>query len=190
MRFQISRHKSYQIRILPIWAHLTLITLVGLQLQIMYFERCNWLNSNWKVSADVIMFRSICVITLLMLFQTASILAERLLQHHQFIWPCIQMLKPFLALIRGRKMEKEMAPHSITLAWKIPWTEEPGRLQSMGSQRVRHDWETSLSRFTFMHWRRKWQPTPVFLPGESQGRGSLVGCHLWGRTESDRTEVT
>ena len=83
-----------------------------------------------------------------------------------------------------------MAPHSSTLAWKIPWTEEPGRLQSMGSWRVRHDWATSLSLFTFMHWRRKWQPTPVFFPGESQGRGSLVGCHLWGRTESDTTEVT
>jgi len=37
-----------------------------------------------------------------------------------------------------------------------------------------------------MHWRRKWQPTPVFLPGESQGWGGLVGCHLWGRTESVR----
>ena len=86
--------------------------------------------------------------------------------------------------------EKAMAPHSSTLAWKIPWTEEPGRLQSMGSQRVRHDWETSLSLFTFMHWRRKWQPTPVFLPGESQGRGSLVGCRLWGCTQSDTTEVT
>ena len=47
-----------------------------------------------------------------------------------------------------------------------------------------------LSLFTFMHWRRKWQPTPVFLPGESQGQGSLVGCHLWGRTESDTTEAT
>ena len=69
-----------------------------------------------------------------------------------------------------------MAPHSSTLAWKIPWMEEPGRLQSMGSQRVGHDWATSLSLFTFMHWRRKWQPTPVFLPGESQGWGSLVGC--------------
>ena len=44
--------------------------------------------------------------------------------------------------------------------------------------------------FTFMHWRRKWQPTPVFLPGESQGQGSLVGCHLWGCTELDTTEVT
>ena len=71
-------------------------------------------------------------------------------------------------------------PHSSTLAWKIPWMEEPGRLQSMGSLRVGHDWATSLSLFTFMHWRRKWQPTPVFLPGESQGWGSLLGCHLWG----------
>ena len=171
-----------------------------------------------------------------------------------------------------------MAPHSSTLAWKIPWTEEPGRLQSMRSLRVGHDWATSLSHieegngnplqcsclenprdgrawwllsmglyrvrhdwsdlaagpsfgdgngtpvqysclenpmdggawkaevhgvlmvghnwatsvslFTFMHWRRKWQPTPVFLPGESQGRGSLVGCRLWGCTELDTTEVT
>ena len=85
--------------------------------------------------------------------------------------------------------EKAMAPHSSTLAWKIPWTEELGRLQSMGSLRVGHNWATSLLLFTFMHWR-KWQPTPVFLPGESQGQGSLVGCCLWGRTESDTTEVT
>ena len=63
-----------------------------------------------------------------------------------------------------------MAPHSSTLAWKIPWMEEPGRLQSVGSLRVGHDWATSLSLFTFLPWRRKWQPTPVFLPGESQGR--------------------
>ena len=87
-------------------------------------------------------------------------------------------------------LEKAMAPHSSTLAWKIPWTEEPGRLQSMGSIRVGHDWVTSLSLFTFMHWGRKWQSTAVFFPGESQGRGSLVGCHLWYRTESDTTEVT
>ena len=76
-----------------------------------------------------------------------------------------------------------MAPHSSTLAWKIPWTEEPGMLQSMGLRGVRHDWTTLLSLFTFTHWRRKWQPTPVFLPGESQGWGSLVGCRLWGRTQ-------
>ena len=68
-----------------------------------------------------------------------------------------------------------MAPHSSTLAWKIPWMEEPGRLQSMGSLRVGHDWATLLSFFTFMHWRRTWQPTPVFLPGESWERG----CCLW-----------
>ena len=86
--------------------------------------------------------------------------------------------------------EKAMAPHSSTLAWKIPWVEEPGRPQSMGSLRVRHDSATSLSLFTFMHWRRKWQPTSVFLPGESQGRGSLVGCCLWGCTELDTTEAT
>ena len=146
-----------------------------------------------------------------------------------------------------------MAPHSGTLAWKIPRTEELGRLQSMGSRRVGHDWVaslslftscigegngnplqcsclenprdggawwaaiygvaqsrtwlkrlsssssrlrvghdwvTSLSLFTFMHWRRKWQPTPVFLPGESQGQRSLVRCHLWGRSELDMTEAT
>ena len=86
--------------------------------------------------------------------------------------------------------EKAMAPDSSTLAWKIPWTEEPGGLQSMGSQRVGHDWVISLSLFTFMHWRRKWQPTPVFLPGESQGLGSLMGCRLWGHTELDTTEAT
>jgi len=85
-------------------------------------------------------------------------------------------------------VEKAMAPHSSTLAWRIPWIEEPGGLQSMGSLSSR------LSDFTFTFhfhdWRRKWQPTPVFLPGESQGRGSLLGCRLWGRTELDRTEVT
>ena len=68
--------------------------------------------------------------------------------------------------------EKEMATHSSTPAWKIPWTEEPGRLQSMGSWRVGHDCATSFSLFTLMHWRRKWQPTPVFLPEGSQGQGA------------------
>ena len=76
-----------------------------------------------------------------------------------------------------------MAPHSSTLAWKIPWMEEPGRLQSMGSLRVGHDWVNSLSLFTFLHWRRKWQPSPVFLPGESQGCGSLVAA-VYGVTQS------
>ena len=79
--------------------------------------------------------------------------------------------------------EKAMAPHSSTLAWKIPWMEEPCRLQSMGLLRVGHNWATSLSLFTFMHWRRKWQPTPVFLPGESQGRVSLVAA-VYGVSQS------
>ena len=94
----------------------------------------------------------------------------------------LQFLHEFLSIPLG--------PHSSTLAWKILWTEEPGGLQSMGSLRVGHDWATSLSLFPFMHWRRKWQPTPVFLPGESQGWGSLVGCSLWGHTQSDTTEAT
>ena len=95
-----------------------------------------------------------------------------------------------LKLILNPELEKAMVSHSSTLAWKILWTEEPGRLQSMGSLRVGYDWATSLSLYTFMHWRRTGQPTPVYLPGESQGCGSLVGCRLWGRTESDTTEVT
>ena len=72
----------------------------------------------------------------------------------------------------------------LTLAWRIPWMEEPGRLQSMRSLRVGHDWVTSLWLFTFIHWRRKWQTTPVFLPGESQGRGSLLGCAVYGVAQS------
>ena len=83
-----------------------------------------------------------------------------------------------------------MAPDSSTLAWKIPWMKEPGRLQSMESRRLGHDRATSRSLFTFMHWRGKWQPAPVYLPGESQGWWSLVGCLLWDRTESDMTDVT
>ena len=102
---------------------------------------------------------------------------------------CFQFLR-LLRVLLCKPVEKAMAPYSSTLAWKIPWMEEPGRLQSMGSPRVGHDWVTSFSLFTFMHWRRKWQPTPVFLPGESQGWGSLVGCRLWGRMESDTTEAT
>ena len=81
-----------------------------------------------------------------------------------------------------------MAPHSSTLAWKIPWMEEPGRVQSTGSRRVGHDGATSLSLFTFMHWKRQWHPTPVLLPGKSHGQRSLVGCSPWGREESDMTE--
>ena len=65
-----------------------------------------------------------------------------------------------------------MAAHSSTVAWTIPWMEEPGGLQSVWSLRVRHNWAASLLLFTFMHWRREWQPTPVFLPAESQDGGA------------------
>ena len=106
------------------------------------------------------------------------------------VWHVSQIYSLFTVSTNSKLFFVKMAPHSSTLAWKILWTEEPGRLQSMGLRRVVHDWVTSLSLFTFMHWRRKWQPTPVFLPGESQGLRSLVGCRLWGRTESDMTEVT
>ena len=105
-------------------------------------------------------------------------------QSHFFI----RKVHHFQGLTYAYVSEKAMAPHSSTLAWKIPWMEEPGGLQSMGSLRVGHDWATSLSLFTLMHWRRKWQPTLVFLPWESQGQGSLVGCRLWGRTEATKQQ--
>ena len=97
------------------------------------------------------------------------------------------LLHSFLWLSNIPLWEKAMAPHSSILAWKIPWTEEPGRLQSMGSLQVGHSWAASLSLFTFMHWRRKWQPTPVFLPGESQEPGGLpsMGLHRVGHDWSD-----
>ena len=82
-----------------------------------------------------------------------------------------------------------MAPHSSTLAWKIPWTEEPGGLVHGVAKS-----QTQLSDFTFtFHFHtleKEMATTPVFLPGESQGWGSPVGCRLWGRTESDMTEAT
>ena len=100
-------------------------------------------------------------------------------------WSITCALCTLFSYVTSNCHQVAMAPHSSTLAWKIPWTEEPGGLQSMGSLRVGHDWATSLSLFTFMHWRRKWQPSPVFLPGESQGWGSLVGwASVYGVTQS------
>ena len=92
------------------------------------------------------------------------------------------VMQEFIAFLPS-KTEKAMATHSSTLAWKIPWTGKPGRLQSMGSLRVRQDWATSLSLFTFMHWVRKWQPTPVFLPGESQRQWAPVYGVSQSRTQ-------
>ena len=81
-----------------------------------------------------------------------------------------------------------MAPHSSTLAWKIPWTEKPRGLQSMGSWRVRHDWATSLSLFTFMHWRRKLHSSVLAwrIPGTGEPGGLLsMGLHRVGHDWSD-----
>ena len=83
--------------------------------------------------------------------------------------------------------EKAMTPHSSTLALKIHRRRSLVGCSPWGCEESD---TTSLPLFTFMHRRRKWQPTPLFLPGESQGRRSLVGCRQWGRTESDTTEAT
>ena len=93
----------------------------------------------------------------------------------------------FLASLVAQRI-KRLPAMQETRVWSLGW-EDPKAL-TMGSLEVGHDWATSLSLFTFMHWRRKWQPTPVFLPGESQGQRSLVGCRLCGRIVSDTTEAT
>ena len=77
-----------------------------------------------------------------------------------------------------------MAPHFSTLVWKIPWTEELGRLQSMGSLRVGHDFT-----FTF-HFHALEKEMATHSSVLAWGLWSLVGCHLWGRTESNTTEAT
>ena len=112
----------------------------------------------------------------------ASINHKSDLFFHEFVFEVWEDIQHY-----DSSLEKAMAPHSSTLAWKIPWVEEPGGLQSMGLLRVRQDWATSLSLACI---GEGWQPTPVFLPGESQGQRSLLGCRLWGRTESDTTDAT
>ena len=105
-----------------------------------------------------------------------------------FVSLCLSLLWHHTAILGVLLMHRGEGngTHSSPLAWKIPGPEEPVRLQPMGLRRVGQDWATSLLLFTFMHWRRQWQPTAVFLPGDrGQGQRSLVGCRLWGRTESE-----
>ena len=148
------------------------------------------LTTPWKPNAWFVCIWYICIHVFNaidpMFVSVVEMFVIRINLNRKFMWVTISVLNRHFR----KAVEKAMAPHFSTLAWKIPWTEEPGRLQSMGSLRVGHDWVTSLSLFIFMHWRRKWQPLPVFLPGESQGRGSLVGCRLWGCTELNTTEAT
>ena len=102
------------------------------------------------------------------------------------LWP----LQGSFCHILDNFLEKAMAPHSSTLAWKIPWTEEPGGLQSMGSRRVGNDWVTSLSLFTFMHWRRKMAAHSSILAWRIPGTGEpgglpSVGSHRVGHDWRD-----
>ena len=85
---------------------------------------------------------------------------------------------------------KALAIHSSTLAWKIPWMEDPVGYSPWGREESDTTEQLHFHFFTFIHWRRTWQPTPVFLLGEFQGWGNLVGCCLWDCTESDMTDVT
>ena len=74
----------------------------------------------------------------------------------------------------GFDSKQDFAPPAILLALLLcPWM-----------------WGIFFGVIQYSLWRRKWQPTPVFLPGESQGRRSLLGCRLWGHTESDTTKAT
>ena len=103
--------------------------------------------------------------------------------NHTYVWKLTSILIFFITSFIPLK-EKEMAAHSGILAWEIPWAEGPGGLLFMGSHS-----RSRLKRLS-MHQRRNWQPTPVFLPGESQRQRSLVGCCLWGCTELDMVETT
>ena len=96
---------------------------------------------------------------------------ERLYLH---ILPILDIIILFFSPLSKLCWISQKVNH-FTLAWKIPWMEEPGRLQSMGSLRVGHDWATSLSLFTFMHWRRKWQPNSSVLAWRIPGIGEPGG---------------
>ena len=98
------------------------------------------------------------------------------------------MLNNYICVFLYICLEKAMAPHSSTLAWKIPWTEEPGGLQSTGSRRVWHDWATSLSLFTFMHWRRKWATHSSVLAWRIPGTAEPGGLPSMG--SQSRTQLT
>ena len=100
------------------------------------------------------------------------------INYQHVVWYMNQLQNICIRIYNKRKkhqtsMEKARAPHSSTLAWKIPWKEQPGGLQCMGLLSVRHDWVTSFSLFAFMHWRRKWQPTQCFFLESPRDRGAL-----------------
>ena len=131
------------------------------------FENIHWISesANWKKKKKTVWENTL---------ENARIPVNVNLCNDNFTFFCLQKQKAFFLhftclCLQNKKQtstfsnthwelrETAMAPHSSTLAWKIPWMEEPGRLQSMGSLRVGQDWASSLSLFIFMHWRRKWQ---------------------------------
>ena len=95
-------------------------------------------------------------------------------------------LSDFTFTFHFHALEKKMETYSSVLAWRIPWTEKPGRLQSMASHRVGHDGVTELDWTEYLlnprqaYGRRQWHPTPVLLPGKSHGWRSLMGYSPWG----------
>ena len=96
-------------------------------------------------------------------------------------------LSDFTFTFHSHALEKEMATHSSALAWRIPGMGEPGGLPSMGSHRVGHNWSNLAAAVGKIPWSRKWQPTPVFLPGKSHGQRSPAGYSTWSHKESDMT---
>ena len=166
---------------------------VGLRKHHYKQSKGGWRNASWAISNPKWCCESVALTMPANLENSAVAIELEKVSYHSNPKErqCQRMFKlPHNCTHSSCEMEKAMEPHSSTLAWKISSTEEPGGLQPMGSLRVGHNWVTSLSLFTFMHWRRKRQPTPVFLPGESQGWVSLVCCHLWGHRELDITEAT
>ena len=153
-----------------------------------FFQKLESILSNTATALSLSFCNILNSLTLLKFQQSSLFLHQKILyQGNTFLFTHKRQLFIHPSLIM--RLEKEMATHSILLSGKSHGRRNLIRLQSTGSWRVGHDWATSLSLFTVMHWRRQWQPTPVFLPGETQGQRSLVGCCLWGHTGSDMTEV-
>ena len=99
-------------------------------------------------------------------------------------------LSDFTFTFHFHALEKEMATHSSVFAWRIPGTGEPGGLPPMGSHRVGQDWSdlAAAAARPSLNWRSKWQPTPVFLTGESHEQRSLVSYSPWDHKELDMTQ--
>ena len=125
-----------------------------------------------------------CSLTSFRALLTYHLLSEDFQDHHHMLY----LFALFIFLLLNSLLEKAMATHSSTLAWKIPWTEEPGGLQSMGSLRVGHDWATSLSLFLSCI---EGNGTPVqYSCLENPRDGGAWWAAVYGVQGSDTTEAT